>query len=183
MTRHRESGRRQTAYCRANRASLTAVSELARDLARQPEMQPLADKARRVADEPLRRSQQALSQAGPAAVEERDGLLEQAEKQLSAALEGLEELDRANDQLTQERLERELTMSPARVSAALAELVRDGVIESQTDALGSVYRIPANEPTTIVIERLFNAARVDQNLRRIVVAHMAHGHAPSLARQ
>jgi hypothetical protein len=85
--------------------------------------------------------------------------------------------------LTQERLERELTMSPARVAAALAELVRDGIIESQTDALGSVYRIPANEPTTIVIERLFNAARVDQNLRRIVVAHMAHGHAPSVARQ
>jgi hypothetical protein len=29
---------------------------------------------------------------------------------------------------------------------------------------------------------LLNAARVDQNLRRIVVAHMAHGHAGSVAR-
>jgi hypothetical protein len=84
--------------------------------------------------------------------------------------------------LTQEQLERELTMPPARVAAALQNLVRDGVIQSQTDALGSVYRIPADEPSTIVIERLFSAARVDQNLRRIVVAHMAQGHAASAAR-
>ena len=84
--------------------------------------------------------------------------------------------------LPQEQLERELTMPPARVAAALLDLVRDGVIESQTDALRSVYRIPADEPSTIVIERLFNAARVDQDLRRIVVAHMAHGHAASVAR-
>jgi hypothetical protein len=85
--------------------------------------------------------------------------------------------------LTQEQLERELTLSPARVAAGLQELVRDGVIESQTDALGSAYRLPPDEPSTIVIERLFNAARVDQNLRRIVVAHMAHGHAASAAHQ
>jgi hypothetical protein len=83
---------------------------------------------------------------------------------------------------TQEQLERELMMSPARVSAALLDLVRDGVIQCQTDALGSVYRIPANEPSTIVIERLFSAARVDQDLRRIVVAHMAHGHSQAAAR-
>ncbi|HEX3243776.1 MAG TPA: helix-turn-helix domain-containing protein [Chloroflexota bacterium] len=76
---------------------------------------------------------------------------------------------------TQNQLERELGMPPARVSAALLDLVRDGIIESTTDALGAVFRIPTGEPTTIVIERLFNAARIDQNLRRIVVAHMAHG--------
>jgi len=74
-------------------------------------------------------------------------------------------------------------MAPARVSAALVELVCDGVIESDTDDIGTVFRIPADEPSTIVIERLFNAARVDQNLRRIVVAHMAHGHDVSVARQ
>jgi hypothetical protein len=82
---------------------------------------------------------------------------------------------------TLDHLERELTLAPARISAALVELVSDGVIES--DAIGTVFRIPVDEPSTIVIERLFNAARVDQNLRRIVVAHMAHGHDVSVARQ
>jgi len=77
---------------------------------------------------------------------------------------------------TQEQLERELGMSRARLATALLDLVQDGIIESLADALGTVYRIPVDEPSTIVIERLFNAARVDQNLRRIVVAHMAQGH-------
>ena len=84
---------------------------------------------------------------------------------------------------SQELLERELAMAPNRVATALRDLVHDGVIQSQTDSLGTVYRIPADEPSTIVVERLLNAARVDQNLRRIVVAHMAHGHAGSVARQ
>jgi hypothetical protein len=78
--------------------------------------------------------------------------------------------------VTQDQLERELAMPPARVSEALFDLVQDGVIESETDTLGTVFRIPTDEPTTIVVERLFSAARVDQNLRRIVVAHMAHAH-------
>jgi hypothetical protein len=84
---------------------------------------------------------------------------------------------------TLDHLERELTLAPARISAALVDLVSDGVIESDTDAIGTVFRIPVDVPSTIVIERLFNAARVDQNLRRIVVAHMAHGHDVSVARQ
>ena len=82
---------------------------------------------------------------------------------------------------TQDQLERELGMPPARVSAALRDLVHDGIIEPATDSLGGVFRIPTGEPTTIVIERLFSAARVDQNLRRIVVAHMAHGHEAPVA--
>lgn len=76
---------------------------------------------------------------------------------------------------TQDQLVRELKMPPARIAEALASLAADGVIECQSDNLGAVYRIPANEPTTVVVERLFSAARVDQNLRRIVVAHMLHG--------
>ena len=84
--------------------------------------------------------------------------------------------------ITEEQLKRELVISPARVSAALLDLVRDGVIECHTDALGSVFRIPADEPSTIVIERLFNTTRVDENLRRIVVAHMARGNAAPVAR-
>jgi len=83
---------------------------------------------------------------------------------------------------SQQQLERELAMPPTRVATALRDLVHDGVLQSQTDSLGTVYRIPVDEPSTIVVERLLNAARVDQNLRRIVVAHMAHGHAESAAR-
>lgn len=82
---------------------------------------------------------------------------------------------------TQDQLVHELKMSPAKVTAALAELELDGVIECQYDDLGSVFRIPADEPTSVVVARLFNAARVDQNLRRIVVAHMLHGAATTPA--
>lgn len=75
---------------------------------------------------------------------------------------------------TLEQLRHHLTISAPKVVEALDGLVADGVVETRPHALGTLYRVPADDPTTIVVERLFNAARVDQNLRRIVVARVMH---------
>lgn len=65
-------------------------------------------------------------------------------------------------------------MSGEKMSEALNGLAADGVVETRSHPLGRLYRVPIDDPTTIVVQRLFNAARVDQNLRRIVVARMLH---------
>jgi DNA-binding transcriptional ArsR family regulator len=69
-----------------------------------------------------------------------------------------------------------LNMPKDKVAAALADLANDGVVEERRQGSASaVFRLPEDEPTTVVVERLFRAARRNQELRRIVVAHMLRG--------
>jgi hypothetical protein len=76
---------------------------------------------------------------------------------------------------TPDEVAHELSMPTPKVSLALSELANDGVLDMDKIGLGMAYRVPADEPSTVVVERLFNAARVDQNLRRIVIARMLAG--------
>jgi len=64
----------------------------------------------------------------------------------------------------------------AEVSLALEALVADGVVEGLAGASpGDVsYRLPADEPTSIVLRRLIDSATHSQELRAIIAAHLQH---------
>ena len=58
------------------------------------------------------------------------------------------------------------------VIQAMQSLVADGVVEDQAGDLGQTYRLPADEPTTIVLHRLVETCMHDQQMRMILAAHM-----------
>ena len=62
------------------------------------------------------------------------------------------------------------------LTAAVTELAADGVVEILTTGAPEVvsYRLPADEPTSIVLRRLIEAATHSQELREIIAAHLAH---------
>jgi hypothetical protein len=62
------------------------------------------------------------------------------------------------------------------VTQALAELVADSVVELlPADAPEVVsYRLPDDEPTSVVLHRLIAAATHSQELRAIIAAHLQH---------
>ncbi len=90
-----------------NRTSRKALDDVAQIAEATPALQPIAERARDVADREMAKSQQALEQAarqaGPA---ERNHQFETADKQLDSAVKRLDELQKTNDQLAQERLDR-----------------------------------------------------------------------------
>lgn len=59
-----------------------------------------------------------------------------------------------------------------KVTLAMDELTRQGIIEVAGPLDQPVYRLRAGEPTTVVVDRLVTRATRSQDLRRIVVAHI-----------
>ena len=64
----------------------------------------------------------------------------------------------------------------AEVTVAVVELAADGLIEllPATAPENVSYRLPADEPTSIVLHRLIEAATHSLELRGIIAAHMQH---------
>jgi hypothetical protein len=65
---------------------------------------------------------------------------------------------------------------PRELAAAIADLAADGVVEVLSAAAPDdvSYRLPADEPTSIVLHRLIEAATHSQELRAIIAAHLQH---------
>ena len=59
-----------------------------------------------------------------------------------------------------------------KVTLAMDELTRQGIIERSGPPDQPIYRLGEGEPTTIVVNRLISRATRSQDLRRIVVAHI-----------
>lgn len=62
------------------------------------------------------------------------------------------------------------------ITQPLAELVADGVVEVVPSAAPDdvSYRLAADEPTSVVLHRLIEAATHSQELRAIIAAHLQH---------
>jgi hypothetical protein len=63
------------------------------------------------------------------------------------------------------------------VLQALSELTSDGVVEvlaAATPAEQIRYRLPLDEPTTVVLKRLIDSATHSQELRAIIAAQLQH---------
>ena len=61
------------------------------------------------------------------------------------------------------------------LSQALADLAADGVVEMLAVAPDDVsYRLPVDEPTSVVLHRLIEAATHSQELRAIIAAYLQH---------
>lgn len=75
-----------------------------------------------------------------------------------------------------EQLARRCHRQRREISQPLAELVADGVLEVLLSAAPDdvSYRLAADEPTSVVLHRLIDAATHNQQLRAIIAAHMQH---------
>jgi len=75
-----------------------------------------------------------------------------------------------------EQLARRCHRQRQEISQSLAELVADGVLEILLSAAPDdvSYRLAADEPTSVVLHRLIDAATHSQQLRAIIAAHMQH---------
>ena len=78
--------------------------------------------------------------------------------------------------LPHDLLERATHRQALEVARALEELVADDVVQVRpAESPGKVsYRLPADEPTSVVLHRLIEAATHSQELRAIIVAHLQH---------
>lgn len=78
--------------------------------------------------------------------------------------------------LQADQLARSSHRQPASLSQALAELAADGVLEMQAAAAPAEarYRLPADEPTSVVLHRLIESATHSLELRAIIAAHLQH---------
>jgi DNA-binding IscR family transcriptional regulator len=65
---------------------------------------------------------------------------------------------------------------PSELAEALKDLTSDGIVEVlAAPAPEDVsYRLPADEPTSVVLHRLIEMATHSQDLRAIIAAHMQH---------
>ncbi|MGI9145026.1 MAG: hypothetical protein ACR2IK_00500 [Chloroflexota bacterium] len=63
---------------------------------------------------------------------------------------------------------------PAVLSQAIADLAADGVVEMLEAAVPADvrYRLPADEPTSVVLHRLIESATHSLELRGIIAAHL-----------
>ena len=81
-----------------------------------------------------------------------------------------------------DQLARSSHRQPSELTTAVGELAADGVVELL--AAGAPedvsYRLPADEPTSIVLHRLIESATHSQELRAIIAAHMQHVRQQSL---
>jgi hypothetical protein len=77
-----------------------------------------------------------------------------------------------------EQLARSTHRQLSEVAHALADLVADGVVETQAAATlgeeGESFRLPIDEPTSVVLRRLIHSATHSQELRAIIAAHLQH---------
>jgi hypothetical protein len=75
-----------------------------------------------------------------------------------------------------EELARSSHRDRCELTKAVAELAADGVVEILTAGAPEVvsYRLPADEPTSVVLHRLIEAATHNQELRAIIAAHLQH---------
>jgi hypothetical protein len=79
-----------------------------------------------------------------------------------------------------EQLARQTHRPLDELTPAIADLAADGVVEvlpalSMPAAPEDVsYRLPADEPTSVVLHRLIEAATHSQELRAIIAAHLQH---------
>ena len=75
-----------------------------------------------------------------------------------------------------DQLARQTHRSSDELSRAIADLASDGVVEVQ--AAGAPedvsYRLAADDPTSVVLHRLIDAATHSQELRAIIAAHLQH---------
>src|SRR5262249_21375406 len=89
-----------------NEMSREALDQLAREMAQTPNLEDIAEKAKEVADEELRRSETALIDAAKEEkAAQRQRRLNDADKQVTSALSKLEGVRRANEQRARERLD------------------------------------------------------------------------------
>jgi DNA-binding IclR family transcriptional regulator len=65
---------------------------------------------------------------------------------------------------------------PPDIAQALEDLVSDGVVEAfqVTPTEHTSYRLPIEEPTSVVLHRLIDSATHSQELRAIIAAHLQH---------
>jgi len=73
-----------------------------------------------------------------------------------------------------ERLARSCHRQPSELNRAIADLASDGVVEVlAAPAPEDVsYRLPADEPTSVVLRRLIEATTHSLELRAIIAAHL-----------
>jgi hypothetical protein len=135
--------------------SREALEQLARDLGETPQQQPLADKAREVADEEMRHTEADLAQAEKQEQSiPRNRKLQEADKELSSALRKLDDLRRANERVSQERLDQARLEAAARrqedLARRAAELaakdpIKDASTKPQTEQLQRDQKALADE--------------------------------------
>jgi hypothetical protein len=89
-----------------NRGSQKALRDVAQTADATPELHSIAELARKVADQEMHQSQQALDQAPrQTSPRERTRRFDKADEQLASAVKRLDELKKANDRLAQERID------------------------------------------------------------------------------
>ena len=75
-----------------------------------------------------------------------------------------------------DQLARRCHRQTAEITLAVSELASDGVVEVL--AIGApddlTYRLPADEPTSVVLHRLIEGATHSLELRAIIAAHLQH---------
>ena len=75
-----------------------------------------------------------------------------------------------------DQLARSSHRQPTTLTQAIADLAADGVVEISATATPAdvSYRLPADEPTSVVLHRLIEAATHSLELRAIIAAHLQH---------
>jgi hypothetical protein len=75
-----------------------------------------------------------------------------------------------------DQLARRTRRNLAEVAQALADLTADGVVETLAAAAPEdvSYRLPSDEPTSVVLRRLIDSTTHSQELRAIIAAHLQH---------
>lgn len=84
---------------------------------------------------------------------------------------------RNGEWLSSDELARHAHVRAHELTAALANLVDDGLVEWRQASTAStagtaVYRLPVGEPTSVVLQRLIQTATHSQELRAIIAAHL-----------
>lgn len=82
--------------------------------------------------------------------------------------------DQNGEWLTDDQIARHAQVRHPDLASALTDLVDDGLVECRA-SLGSetaAYRLPADEPTSVVLQRLIVAATHSRELRAIIAAHL-----------
>lgn len=75
-----------------------------------------------------------------------------------------------------DQLARQCHRPPGDLTREIADLAADGVVEVLHSAAPEdvSYRLPVDEPTSVVLHRLIEAATHSQELRAIIAAHLQH---------
>jgi hypothetical protein len=151
-----------------NRNSQNALRDVVRLAEAEPTLQPVADKAREVADREMSESQKALDQAPrQSSPNERTRRFDKADQQLASAVKRLEELKESNDKLAQEQLDRtrleRLAQREKRLAEKAAELAaKNPVLDQAAREQAEKMRRQQDE----VAADLERATRQSENLKK-----------------